>query len=209
MSLCEIRDAPLSVDEAVAAVARADAGGSALFIGTVRDNNDNRAVTLLEYEAYTPMARQGDAGHRRVRSSRKFPARGWPCCTAWAGSRWATLPWSARRARPTAAKPSVPVGRSSTASRNAFPSGSASTAPTVRTGSAGKTRAASRTTTDGPTGCYFALCWSSGVSQSRSRARSFSSTASSTTSSRASTRWSERSPARRAARVAASAAAGS
>lgn len=56
MTLFEVRDAPLSADEAIAAVRRPGAGGIALFLGTVRDENDGRQVTLLEYEAYTPMA---------------------------------------------------------------------------------------------------------------------------------------------------------
>jgi molybdopterin synthase catalytic subunit len=51
-----LRDAALSVDEAIAAVRAGDAGGIALFLGTVRDHNDGRAVSLLEYEAYASMA---------------------------------------------------------------------------------------------------------------------------------------------------------
>lgn len=56
MTLCEIREAPLSVDDALAAVRRPDAGGIALFVGVVRDENEGKAVTLLEYEAYPSMA---------------------------------------------------------------------------------------------------------------------------------------------------------
>ncbi len=56
MTLCEIREAPLSVDDALSAVRRPDAGGIALFVGVVRDENDGQAVTLLEYEAYPSMA---------------------------------------------------------------------------------------------------------------------------------------------------------
>jgi molybdopterin synthase catalytic subunit len=51
-----VREAPLSVDEALALVQRADAGGVVLFVGTVRDHNLNRPVTLLEYQAYSSMA---------------------------------------------------------------------------------------------------------------------------------------------------------
>jgi molybdopterin synthase catalytic subunit len=47
---------PLSVDTAIALVARAGAGGIAVFLGTVRDVNDGRAVACLEYEAYASMA---------------------------------------------------------------------------------------------------------------------------------------------------------
>ena len=51
-----ISASPLSVDAAIALVARPGAGGIAVFLGTVRDMNDNRAVTRLEYEAYASMA---------------------------------------------------------------------------------------------------------------------------------------------------------
>jgi molybdopterin synthase catalytic subunit len=51
-----VREAPLSLDEAITFVAHAGAGGIATFVGVVRDHNDGRAVTLLEYEAYGPMA---------------------------------------------------------------------------------------------------------------------------------------------------------
>jgi molybdopterin synthase catalytic subunit len=54
--LIEVREAPLSVDQCLAAVQRPDAGGVTLFLGTVRDHNDGQAVTLLEYQAYASMA---------------------------------------------------------------------------------------------------------------------------------------------------------
>ena len=47
---------PLSVDAAIALVTRPGAGGIAVFLGTVRDVNEGRAVTQLEYEAYASMA---------------------------------------------------------------------------------------------------------------------------------------------------------
>lgn len=56
MTLFEIRDQALSVDEVTQAVAHPSAGGTTLFIGTVRDENDGQPITLLEYEAYTSMA---------------------------------------------------------------------------------------------------------------------------------------------------------
>ena len=56
MTLFEIRDEALSVDEVTAAVAHQSAGGTSLFIGTVRDENDDLPITLLEYEAYASMA---------------------------------------------------------------------------------------------------------------------------------------------------------
>ena len=51
-----IRTEPLSLDELVAEVSHAGAGGVATFLGVVRDHNDGRPVTLLEYEAYGTMA---------------------------------------------------------------------------------------------------------------------------------------------------------
>jgi len=51
-----IRTAPLSLDESVRAVEHAGAGAVATFVGVVRDHNDGRPVTLLEYEAYASMA---------------------------------------------------------------------------------------------------------------------------------------------------------
>lgn len=56
MSLFEIRQEPISVEECIASVSRPSAGGIDVFIGTVRDENDGRNVTLLEYEAYGTMA---------------------------------------------------------------------------------------------------------------------------------------------------------
>lgn len=59
--LAEIRDTPLSVDEVLAAVAEPSAGGTALFVGTVRDEDHRRSVTGLGYTAH-PEAE----GHLRV-----------------------------------------------------------------------------------------------------------------------------------------------
>jgi molybdopterin synthase catalytic subunit len=56
MSLFEIRERELSVADVIAAVTRPEAGGISLFVGTVRSDNDGRAVTLLEYQAYASMA---------------------------------------------------------------------------------------------------------------------------------------------------------
>jgi molybdopterin synthase catalytic subunit len=56
MSNGEIREAPLSIDETVALVRRPGAGGLAVFVGVVRDENLGRAVTRLEYSAYASMA---------------------------------------------------------------------------------------------------------------------------------------------------------
>jgi molybdopterin synthase catalytic subunit len=51
-----VREEPLSSDEAVRAVSHDGAGAVDLFLGVVRDMNDGRAVSLLEYEAYASMA---------------------------------------------------------------------------------------------------------------------------------------------------------
>jgi molybdopterin synthase catalytic subunit len=56
MTLFAVRDSALSVEECVRAVSHAGSGGIDVFIGTVRDHNDGRAVTVLEYEAYASMA---------------------------------------------------------------------------------------------------------------------------------------------------------
>jgi molybdopterin synthase catalytic subunit len=52
----DVRAEALSVDEALGMVAHAGAGGIAIFLGVVRDTNEGRAVTKLEYEAYGSMA---------------------------------------------------------------------------------------------------------------------------------------------------------
>jgi molybdopterin synthase catalytic subunit len=51
-----IREQPLSVDEAIAFVSHPAAGAVATFLGLVRDHNDGRPVSLLEYHAYQSMA---------------------------------------------------------------------------------------------------------------------------------------------------------
>jgi molybdopterin synthase catalytic subunit len=50
--LVGVRDRPLSVDECLAAVSRPQAGGVALFVGTVRSSDHERAVVDLEYTAH-------------------------------------------------------------------------------------------------------------------------------------------------------------
>ncbi|MDP9033199.1 MAG: molybdenum cofactor biosynthesis protein MoaE [Myxococcota bacterium] len=54
--LVAVRGEALSVDEAITHVSRAGAGAVSLFLGTVRDENDGRAVVMLEYQAYASMA---------------------------------------------------------------------------------------------------------------------------------------------------------
>jgi molybdopterin synthase catalytic subunit len=54
--LAELRDAPLSVDEVLAAVDDPAAGGVAMFAGVVRDHDGGRAVTGLSYSAHPSAA---------------------------------------------------------------------------------------------------------------------------------------------------------
>lgn len=54
----DIREEPLSTDEALAHVRRPGAGGIAVFLGVVRDESRGRVVTKLEYSAYTSMAKR-------------------------------------------------------------------------------------------------------------------------------------------------------
>ena len=51
----ELTETP-SVDRALVAVGTGGAGGTALFVGTVRDTSDAGPVTSLEYSAYDEMA---------------------------------------------------------------------------------------------------------------------------------------------------------
>lgn len=50
--LADIRETPLSVDEVTAAVADASAGGVTVFVGAVRDHDENKSVVGLEYSAH-------------------------------------------------------------------------------------------------------------------------------------------------------------
>ena len=52
----KVTDVPLSIDEAYAAVRRPDCGAVALFVGTVRDHHDGKAVRSLSYTAFSEMA---------------------------------------------------------------------------------------------------------------------------------------------------------
>ncbi|HVB27774.1 MAG TPA: molybdenum cofactor biosynthesis protein MoaE [Mycobacteriales bacterium] len=50
--LCELRAGVLSVDEVLAALGEPSAGGTALFLGTVRSDDHGRAVATLDYTAH-------------------------------------------------------------------------------------------------------------------------------------------------------------
>ena len=69
--LIAIRDTALSVDEVRSAIADPAAGGEVLFVGTVRDNDDEKGVTGLSYSAH-PSA---EAELRRVaaETAAKYP----------------------------------------------------------------------------------------------------------------------------------------
>ena len=56
--LADIREQPLSVDECYDAVLLPSAGGISLFVGVVRNENQGKSVTRLEYQAYASMARK-------------------------------------------------------------------------------------------------------------------------------------------------------
>lgn len=52
----ELVSGALSVERVIAAVSHPSAGGIDVFVGVVRDHNEGRAVTRLDYEAYATMA---------------------------------------------------------------------------------------------------------------------------------------------------------
>jgi molybdopterin synthase catalytic subunit len=71
--LVGLRDTELSVDEVLAAVKDPAAGGIAVFVGTVRDNDHGQAVTGLSYSAH-PSA--GDELRRAAeRAAKRFDTR--------------------------------------------------------------------------------------------------------------------------------------
>jgi molybdopterin synthase catalytic subunit len=54
--LAEVRDTPLSVDEVLRAVSDPAAGGVALFVGTVREQDHGRPVASLGYSEHPSAA---------------------------------------------------------------------------------------------------------------------------------------------------------
>jgi molybdopterin synthase catalytic subunit len=54
--LIRVTDEPLAVEEAVAFVSDPGAGGTCVFLGTVRDSSDAGDVTGLTYEAWNDLA---------------------------------------------------------------------------------------------------------------------------------------------------------
>ena len=70
--LVRVQSEPLSVDEALAAVADPAAGGTCVFVGTVRERSDAGDVTGLSYEAWEELA-----GQRLTEIARELVTR-WP-----------------------------------------------------------------------------------------------------------------------------------
>lgn len=64
--LLELRESALSVDEVLAAVSDPSVGGTALFIGSVRDDDGGRGVTALGYSAHPIATETLQAVARRV-----------------------------------------------------------------------------------------------------------------------------------------------
>jgi molybdopterin synthase catalytic subunit len=56
--LAAIRSTELSVDEVIDAVRGSSSGGTVVFFGSVRDHDDGRGVTTLDYTAHTSAAEQ-------------------------------------------------------------------------------------------------------------------------------------------------------
>jgi molybdopterin synthase catalytic subunit len=70
--LVRVSSEPLSVDEALAFVGDPGAGGTCVFVGTVRDHSDAGDVIELHYEAWTELATE------RLREIVAEMIGGWP-----------------------------------------------------------------------------------------------------------------------------------
>jgi molybdopterin synthase catalytic subunit len=70
--LVRISADPLPVDEALSFVGDPGAGGTCVFVGTVRDHSDGGAVTGLHYEAWEELAT------RRLEEISAEMFEGWP-----------------------------------------------------------------------------------------------------------------------------------
>lgn len=71
--LAGIRETPLSVDEVLSAVGDPGAGGTALFVGTVRDQDHERPVTRLSYSAHPSAERELRSIAEKIAA--EFPVR--------------------------------------------------------------------------------------------------------------------------------------
>lgn len=52
----QIKDSPLDVNECLEFVRSEEAGGIDIFVGTVRNQTEDKKVLRLEFESYAPMA---------------------------------------------------------------------------------------------------------------------------------------------------------
>jgi molybdopterin synthase catalytic subunit len=71
----DLRETAIDAAEAIAHVTHPGAGGIDVFLGVVRDHNDGRPVTKLEYQAYASMAkaemaRIGEEIERQIEGAR-------------------------------------------------------------------------------------------------------------------------------------------
>lgn len=67
--LMDIRDSDISLDEVYESVRDEHAGGIALFVGVVRNHDDDKSVTTLSYSAHpSATARQRDVAESVVAS---------------------------------------------------------------------------------------------------------------------------------------------
>ncbi|MET7288076.1 molybdenum cofactor biosynthesis protein MoaE [Streptomyces sp. NPDC005573] len=71
--LLSLRETPLSLDEVYAAVGDDAAGGTALFVGTVRDHDGGKPVSALEYSAHPTAERELERVAAKVAA--EFPVR--------------------------------------------------------------------------------------------------------------------------------------
>ncbi len=72
--LTRVQAQPISVDEALASVVDPAAGGTCVFVGTVRDHSAAGDVTGLEYEAWDELALQ------RLEAIASDASDAWPLC---------------------------------------------------------------------------------------------------------------------------------
>ena len=120
--LARVQSEPLSVDEALAFVADPAAGGTCIFVGTVRDHSDAGDVTGLEYEAWDDLA-----VHRLEEIAAEARAA-WPLCAVAIVHRTGALQVGETSVvvaarHPTAPRRSTPAARRSNDSSRTSPSG--------------------------------------------------------------------------------------
>ncbi|GAB3703639.1 molybdenum cofactor biosynthesis protein MoaE [Nocardiopsis oceani] len=75
ITLAAVRDTPLSVDEVLAAVTDARVGGTAVFIGTVRDHDHGRDVSALSYSAHPTVEARLRSVMEKVLADTSVPGR--------------------------------------------------------------------------------------------------------------------------------------